>query len=247
MQMLNEPLDGCRLPQEICDIIIDYAHKDPQVLATCGLVCRSWVASSRYHLFRSVDLADNNMPGFLDLLESEIITCVQYLRAFKVASDTRHNYLVWDEVLQRCSVLPSVTSLIIWRESHDNRLWARCSTIVDLFPHLTRLILRGLTLDLPELFECVSSFTQLNHLALHMSVIPDPYCRGNVSEKCLPPAKLSSVDVGVVHLPGRDEEAHAVNLGKVYDWLASGSQPIVIDRLRMVQYLSTDKTLGSRP
>ena len=66
------------IPQEIYDEIIDYLHGNKADLATCGLVCRAWIPSSRYHLFSVVHIAIEQyewmMPyrrrvvQFLDLL-----------------------------------------------------------------------------------------------------------------------------------------------------------------------------------
>jgi hypothetical protein len=43
-----------RLPPEITDRIIDYFHDSKADLRTCALVCRGWLASSRFHLFYSI-------------------------------------------------------------------------------------------------------------------------------------------------------------------------------------------------
>lgn len=39
------------LPQELSDHIIDYLRYDPETLKSCSLVCKSWLFSSRIHLF----------------------------------------------------------------------------------------------------------------------------------------------------------------------------------------------------
>ncbi|KDR76986.1 hypothetical protein GALMADRAFT_267206 [Galerina marginata CBS 339.88] len=61
------------VPQELVDAIIDHLHLDIQTLAACGLVCKSWVPSSRYHLFHvwEVNLwsRDNLFSDFTSLLE----------------------------------------------------------------------------------------------------------------------------------------------------------------------------------
>lgn len=42
------------LSPELLDTVIDFLHDDVDTLKHCGLVCRQWYPSSRYHLFRSV-------------------------------------------------------------------------------------------------------------------------------------------------------------------------------------------------
>ncbi|KAF8218062.1 hypothetical protein K438DRAFT_1451511, partial [Mycena galopus ATCC 62051] len=45
-----------RFPPELEDALIDFCHEDHATLATCGLVCRDWLPTSRYHLFSSIFL-----------------------------------------------------------------------------------------------------------------------------------------------------------------------------------------------
>ncbi|EMD30983.1 hypothetical protein CERSUDRAFT_100782 [Gelatoporia subvermispora B] len=45
-----------RLPPELTDRIIDFLHDDIPALANCGLVCRTWLPSSRLHLFRRIEI-----------------------------------------------------------------------------------------------------------------------------------------------------------------------------------------------
>ncbi|GBE83251.1 hypothetical protein SCP_0502990 [Sparassis crispa] len=44
------------LPPEIFDHIIDFLWDDPSALAACSLTCRTWLPTTRLHLFRSVTL-----------------------------------------------------------------------------------------------------------------------------------------------------------------------------------------------
>ncbi|KAH8093942.1 hypothetical protein BXZ70DRAFT_948565 [Cristinia sonorae] len=55
-------------PTEIFDYIIDYLHGDKESLCRCAFVCRTFLSSVRYHLFRTVRLHSHNCCGFLDLL-----------------------------------------------------------------------------------------------------------------------------------------------------------------------------------
>lgn len=59
------------LPSEIILSIIDCLRDDPSTLATCGLVGRSWVYRSRYHLFHTLKLREERdamVSRFLELL-----------------------------------------------------------------------------------------------------------------------------------------------------------------------------------
>ncbi|KZT04228.1 uncharacterized protein LAESUDRAFT_728472 [Laetiporus sulphureus 93-53] len=46
------------LPLEIWDSIIDQLSAHRSALSACGLACRMWVARTRFHLFRSVEIRD---------------------------------------------------------------------------------------------------------------------------------------------------------------------------------------------
>ncbi|OCH90111.1 hypothetical protein OBBRIDRAFT_628100 [Obba rivulosa] len=49
--------NSCKVPPELADRIIDFLHDDPASLRTCSLTCRSWVHSSRYHIFHFIELS----------------------------------------------------------------------------------------------------------------------------------------------------------------------------------------------
>jgi hypothetical protein len=57
-------------PPETTDLIIDYLHADKPSLFACGLTCRTWLASSRHHLFTKVKLGPTNIQSFSELLEN---------------------------------------------------------------------------------------------------------------------------------------------------------------------------------
>ncbi|THH26528.1 hypothetical protein EUX98_g7655 [Antrodiella citrinella] len=59
--------DEPRLPQEICDLIVDYNHSDRATLKTLALVSRAWLASARYHIFYSIHIVTD-----LELLGSGV-------------------------------------------------------------------------------------------------------------------------------------------------------------------------------
>jgi hypothetical protein len=48
------------IPQEITDSIIDHLYKDTSSLKSCAVVCKSWLMSSRRHLFDSVGITFMN-------------------------------------------------------------------------------------------------------------------------------------------------------------------------------------------
>jgi hypothetical protein len=55
-----------RLPQEICDLIIDHLHEDKPSLRRCALISKGWVYRSQAHLFHSLILGDKLLERWLD-------------------------------------------------------------------------------------------------------------------------------------------------------------------------------------
>jgi hypothetical protein len=67
---------------ELIDTIIDMLHADRAALATCALVCKSWLPASRYHLFSKIIITRWNKPAISELLSSSrctITSAVEHL------------------------------------------------------------------------------------------------------------------------------------------------------------------------
>lgn len=125
------------LPPETIDSIIDYLHADKPSLFACGLTCRSWQASSRFHLFSNVKIGSQNIQSFSKLLENPSNNVALVVRHLTVVT---FEYMGYDNgqessnkfergavtVLQRLPDLTAhlhmVKSLTLARMS-----WAECS------------------------------------------------------------------------------------------------------------------------
>ncbi|KAJ7616650.1 hypothetical protein FB45DRAFT_934661 [Roridomyces roridus] len=55
------------LPPEVVDLVIDNLHDQPAALRVCSLVCRNWLAASRYHLYSEVYVSGSNLISFIHL------------------------------------------------------------------------------------------------------------------------------------------------------------------------------------
>jgi hypothetical protein len=51
------------LPQELIDSVIDHCHDDHSTLKTCALVCKTWLPSSRSHIFHAITLQPPEKPA----------------------------------------------------------------------------------------------------------------------------------------------------------------------------------------
>lgn len=76
-------LTGCG---EITDSIIDHLHPDKQSLSACGLTCRTWLRSSRYHLFSRVTLRTDNILSFYKLLECPLNNITPMVRHLTITT-----------------------------------------------------------------------------------------------------------------------------------------------------------------
>src|ERR1700761_3535360 len=106
-------------PPELFDWIIGQIHDDLSLLLTCSLVCRSWLASSRYHIFRYkvVTLRPRNVQAFVRLITSPSSTIHPYIRTIElVSSDSLrdgYNSQWLDSIIHTLASLPCVAEVLI--------------------------------------------------------------------------------------------------------------------------------------
>ncbi|TDL19487.1 hypothetical protein BD410DRAFT_792104 [Rickenella mellea] len=65
---------------ELTDNIIDHLHDNRPALCSCSLVCRSWLPSSRFHLFSTVVLCFIDINTGLPMICSQSSTIAPYVR-----------------------------------------------------------------------------------------------------------------------------------------------------------------------
>jgi hypothetical protein len=95
------------VPPELIETIIDMLHMDRTALATCALVCRSWLPRTRYHLFSEVIITRRNDAVISKLLSSS--TCA-------ITSAVKHLVLqTIDNLDQRICRLSNVTQMSLYR------------------------------------------------------------------------------------------------------------------------------------
>jgi hypothetical protein len=148
-----------QIPQEIIDQVIDHLYNDRETLRTCALVCRSWVPSSRYHLFGNVDIS------FLEW-----------------GQPSRYSSLIGHLDHPLCTFAPSIRVLCInvSTDDGDARLWFLSDDWLDpLIPYLSKLLsvktLVGISIGgwpnnhWHRLFKATSFVNQITHLSLRYS------------------------------------------------------------------------------
>jgi hypothetical protein len=84
-----------QLGPETVDIIIDQLHNDKLSLRACGLTCKQWLPSSRYHLFSEVFISPSNVDKFRKLLETTGCNIASIVRHLTLSEFS--GYICWHE------------------------------------------------------------------------------------------------------------------------------------------------------
>ena len=77
------------IPQELFDMIIDFLHNDVAALCSAGLVCKSWLHASRFHLFSYLELSAlivHNVNGW-EVICAEGSTIPPYILELRIEGD----------------------------------------------------------------------------------------------------------------------------------------------------------------
>ena len=80
------PQTDALLPPELIDQVIDYLHDDKQTLRSCSLLCRLFVPSARFHLFRTV-VIKKDRDHAMSVLASMAPDLVLYIRNLTLEND----------------------------------------------------------------------------------------------------------------------------------------------------------------
>jgi len=112
---------------EITDVIVDNLHTDKSSLRACGLTARTWLPSSRYHLFARVTLRPSNILSFTKLLEYPLNNIAPVVRHLAVELDTDKKTILGASLV--LPLLPSITAHLRMIKSLSlARIdWSQCS------------------------------------------------------------------------------------------------------------------------
>ncbi|KAJ6471754.1 hypothetical protein C8R47DRAFT_1222016 [Mycena vitilis] len=165
-------LEFCRmvavdLPPEVEELVIDHLYNEIETLGSCGLVCESWLSTSRYHLFGAISLHTGNWREFLQLINSPLATFVPYIYTLTVSGSSRDKTPYLTEMLPELPVFPALKSLqfylIAW--THVSKPTVDC--LAQLVLNVTDLSLRRVSFRSPlDLVELLSRFPRLRRLSV---------------------------------------------------------------------------------
>lgn len=129
------------LPPEVEDIIIDYNFNDPKTLARCALVCRGWLDTTRFHLWRTVSLGnygEHDPDEFLARIneQPDIALHVREVKVMFPLSSPRPHFL--DTLLRLFAVLPQAERLLLDRIYSDPLIPSETSTFPSHNPVVSK-------------------------------------------------------------------------------------------------------------
>ncbi|CCM05175.1 uncharacterized protein FIBRA_07384 [Fibroporia radiculosa] len=161
------------VPPELSDYIVDYLYNDSRALIACSLVCRDWVATSRFHLFGRVTIDNARLCGaFCRLLKTSGGGIASYVRELIISklSATDSELLIIEDalppilaLLHRAKMLTLTTLDLNPAIKRGLQLLPRSSTtelevqychfpsfqdfaqLLDAFHHLEHLTVRGVS------------------------------------------------------------------------------------------------------
>ena len=97
------------IPQELSDTILDFLHNDAASLCSAGLVCKSWLPASRFHLFSDIQLLSTQFRGMLDAICAERSTIPPYIRHLSILGDADGQFV--EETLLKLPLLSNLKNL----------------------------------------------------------------------------------------------------------------------------------------
>ena len=130
------------IPQELSDMILDFLHDDVTALCSAGLVCKSWLPASRFHLFSDMLVPDRG----LEVICAEYSTIPPHIRYLSIAGDRiqfvdQSRYV--DETLLRLPLLSNLKSLSLTQINMADLTPDAKKRLTTLLQNLTTLYLNS--------------------------------------------------------------------------------------------------------
>jgi hypothetical protein len=217
-------------------------HGQKHALATCALVSKAWLRSSRHLLFEWVSLRDHNWVAFLRLLNSPLATFARAIQTLDIelsdgapgptiddeliphdgASD-----LMINELIPQLPVFPSLGRLRLADVNWNKLSAASVASFPGVFANITEFDLHHISFETPhQLATLVSSFTHLQKLSLH-TIVTRNESRQEQPHPPIVPCNLESARFA----SGRGYSAAVVD--HFLGWLHVGERPSSIRNLEL--------------
>ncbi|KAK0189774.1 hypothetical protein F5146DRAFT_1052493 [Armillaria mellea] len=225
-----------QLPNETWDTIIDFLHSDHPSLVVCSLVCRSWLPTSRYHLFERIVLrSQHNQQKFLRSTTGMTLqncTFGGYTHRLEMYGNCakspwvpdRTTLFTWDlceAIVSRLPLFSAVTSLhlsgINWDQMHDIVV----PSVMSIFRNITELDLTDMLWEDPVcLIQFLVAFPMLEGLRI---------CAGGLTTDDSP-ERVACYKLGTrlrrLVLKAILIESRVANFGYLFKWLSMQRPPL---------------------
>ncbi|KAF9052561.1 hypothetical protein BDP27DRAFT_1433801 [Rhodocollybia butyracea] len=205
---------------ELAELVIDHLSDDPKTLATCSLVCSTWIARTRHLMFETVHLNPRRSKTFIRLLSCVYSTILPHIhrldidcQATRVLSD-EESTLSFDRfllALNKINVLHDIRILCLqdvdWTTYPLDVQSSIAATFHGVFPSVTHLQLNQVVLhDIRQLNRVLRSLPELERLEASLKFLKYPeYAMGHPGEESRLPRNLKDIELG--------DEGMAVVLG----------------------------------
>ncbi|KAJ7111290.1 hypothetical protein C8R44DRAFT_985472 [Mycena epipterygia] len=223
-------------PQELIDHVVDHWHlADPKGMKPCGLVCQRWLHRSRYHLFSNVSLDPENLPGFIDLIDTSSLPILVFIKHLKLCfasfdgtdlarlHDCPH---LSEIVIYSSKVVDGNRSAVDWLDSHESlqtHLLAWSTNSVSLSHLELEFPARGLLFrTITDLISCVPAVESLTIRCAAPRLSEDA---------------AADPSAGLFQLTNLDIIAHQ-QISLFFSWLLSLPVPPVLRRLALLGILN---------
>jgi hypothetical protein len=145
---------------EITECILDFLHDDVKALKNCSLVCKLWLPTTRFHLFRSLTITPGNFFQLSSPRESTLCNVIMDLRLERLKL-----WKLTEDYLERIAKLTALRSLVLVRVDIC-RLSPAALEILKVVD-LRRLYFAGARTDnIDELMQIPCAFSSLESLSL---------------------------------------------------------------------------------
>ncbi|KAJ7706501.1 hypothetical protein B0H16DRAFT_1635400 [Mycena metata] len=196
-------------PLELQDRIIDHLYDEKHALGTCGLVNKTWLRSSRHHLFSLVALRDLTCEAFVSLLNSPLATFTHSIKTLAIRQtvdlDLEATALL-DDVIPEFSPLPALRCFRLAHLAWEGVTASTADYLTASFANITELDLQMVVFRDPhQLAVLVSRFPLLEKVSLQ-PVFLDDGAAVQVSESHHPeiPRSLTHVRLNFINSSTHD-------------------------------------------
>ncbi|KAJ7223490.1 hypothetical protein GGX14DRAFT_694409 [Mycena pura] len=140
------------LPPELEDLIIDHIRGDKKALASCGLISRSWLHTSRPHLFGSVTLRDRTDEDFLRLKASRHCTFIPSIRTLSISRPDKDTFsgTNFTELIPKLAGFLSLKCLRMFYVHWTDLSADSVTNFITVFHNITELEIKNTTLETPH-------------------------------------------------------------------------------------------------